>query len=166
MLVVVKCVCVCVVYEMCHDGILPSDHKQDAADAEARQQNVHPDIRRQGVEEGEDPRVGAVGLVVEDADAQSHEGLGEVDHLLPHVGDGERGYGEVGHLTTTEENGSEPSGPAEPSAALVLTWSMSSRTMPFHSPLSFWAPYFPSDTSFTSYEKPKMLESSFSRSRQ
>lgn len=57
------------VYEMCHYGILPSDNEQDAADTKTRQQNIHPDVRRQGVEEGEHPWIGAIGFVVEDADA-------------------------------------------------------------------------------------------------
>ena len=77
---------------------LPSDDKEHTADAEAGQQHIHPDIRRQRVEEGEHSRIGAVGFVVEDADPERHERLGEVYHLFPHVGDGERGHGEVGHL--------------------------------------------------------------------
>ena len=40
--------------------------------------------------------------MVEDADAQRHEGLGEVDHLLPHVGDGQGGHSQVRHLAGTQ----------------------------------------------------------------
>lgn len=79
--------------------LLPGDDKQHTADTEARQQHVHPDVGGQRVEEGEHPRVGAVGFVVQDADSQRHEGLGEVDHLFPHVCDSQRGDGEVGDLT-------------------------------------------------------------------
>lgn len=57
------------VYEMWHYGILPSDNKQNAADAKTCQQNIHPDVRRQGVEEGEHAWICAIGFVVEDADA-------------------------------------------------------------------------------------------------
>lgn len=79
-------------------GLLPGNDKEHTADAEASQQHIHPDIRRQRVEEGEHSRIGAVGFVVEDADPKRHERLGEVYHLFPHIGDGERGHGEVGHL--------------------------------------------------------------------
>lgn len=85
---------------MRHHGILPGDNEQNAADAQTCQQDVHPDVRRQGVKEGEDSWISAIGFVVEDADPQSHEGLGEVDHFLPHVGDGEGGHGQVSHLRT------------------------------------------------------------------
>lgn len=77
---------------------LPGNNKEYTADSKAGQQHVHPDVRGQRVEEREHARIGAVGLVVEDADPESHEGLGEVYDLLPHVGDGERGHGQVGHL--------------------------------------------------------------------
>lgn len=49
-------------------GKLPGNNKQYTADTEACQQHIHPDIRRQWVEEGEYSWIGAVGFVVEDAD--------------------------------------------------------------------------------------------------
>lgn len=81
-------------------NILPGNNKEHAADACARQQHVHPDVRRQGVQEGEDARIGAVGFAVQDADTQSHEGFGEVYDFLSDIGDGEGSYGEVRHLET------------------------------------------------------------------
>lgn len=77
---------------------LPGNDKQHTADTEACQQHIHPDIRRQWVEEGEHSWIGAIGFVVEDADPQRHEGLGEIYHLFPHIRDSERGHGEVSHL--------------------------------------------------------------------
>ena len=77
---------------------LPGNDKQHTANAQAGQQDIHPDVGGQGVEEGEHPWVGAIGLVVEDADAQRHEGLGEVDDFFPHIGDGQRSNGKVSHL--------------------------------------------------------------------
>lgn len=70
--------------------MLPGYDKQHTTDTQASQQNIHPDIRREGVEEGEDPRIGAVGLAVQDTYPQRHEGLGEVDDLLSDVSDGQR----------------------------------------------------------------------------
>lgn len=72
--------------------MLPGYDKQHTTDTQASQQNIHPDIRRERVEEGEDPRIGAVGLAVQDTYPQCHERLGEVDDLLSDVGDSQRGY--------------------------------------------------------------------------
>ena len=83
----------------------PGDDKEHTADAQVGQQDVDPDVRGHGVQEGEEAGVGCVGLAVEDADAHSHEGLGEVHHLLPHVGDGEGGHGQVSPLRETEDHG-------------------------------------------------------------
>ena len=80
----------------------PGDDEEHTADSGAGQQHVHPDVRRQRIEEGEHARVGAVGFAVQDADAQGHEGLGEVDGLLSDVGDGQRGHGEVRDLETPQ----------------------------------------------------------------
>lgn len=55
--------------------MLPGYDKQHTTDTQASQQNIHPDIGREGVEEGEDPGVGAVGLAVQDTYPQCHEGL-------------------------------------------------------------------------------------------
>lgn len=83
-------------------SLLPGNNKEHAADACACQQHVHPDVRRQGVQEGEDARIGAVGFAVQDADTQSHEGFGEVYDFLSDIGDGEGSHGEVRHLETRQ----------------------------------------------------------------
>lgn len=83
---------------MFNNSSLPGNDKQHTADTQAGQQHIHPDIRRERVEEGEDSWVGAVGFVVENADPQCHEGLGEIDHFFSHICDGERSHGQVSHL--------------------------------------------------------------------
>ncbi len=55
--------------------MLPGYDKQHTTDTQVSQQNIHPDIGRKGVEEGENPGVGAVGLAVQDTYPQRHEGL-------------------------------------------------------------------------------------------
>lgn len=79
---------------------LPGDDKEHAADPQVGEEDVHPDVRRQGVEEGEHAGVGPVGLAVQDADPQGHKGLGEVYRFLPNVGDGERSNGQISFLKT------------------------------------------------------------------
>ena len=74
---------------------LPGDDKEDTADTQVGEEHVHPDVWGQGVEEGEDTGVGAIGLAVEDAHTEGHEGLGEVDGLLAHVGDGQGGHSQI-----------------------------------------------------------------------
>lgn len=43
---------------------LPGDDEEDTADTQVGKEHVHPDVRGQGVEEGEDTGVGAIGLAV------------------------------------------------------------------------------------------------------
>lgn len=74
---------------------LPGDDKEDTADPQVGEEHVHPDVWGQGVEEGEDTRVGAVGLAIEDAHTEGHEGLGEVDGLLTDVGDGQGRHSQI-----------------------------------------------------------------------
>lgn len=74
---------------------VPGNDKQDAAYAQVGQEDVDPDVRSHGIEEREEAVLGGVGFAVQDADAHAHEGLGEVDHLLAHVGDGEGSHGHV-----------------------------------------------------------------------
>lgn len=81
---------------------LPGYDEQHAADPQVGQEDVHPNVRRQGVEEGEDAGVGPVGLPVQDADPQGHKGLGEVYRFLPNVGDGERSNGQISFLCATQ----------------------------------------------------------------
>lgn len=78
--------------------MLPGYDKQHTTDTQASQQNIHPDVGREGVEEGEDPGVGPVGLPVEYTYPQRHERLGEVDDLLSHVGDGQGSHRQVHFL--------------------------------------------------------------------
>lgn len=77
---------------------LPCDHEEHTTDSQASQQHIHPNVWRQGVEERENTWVGSIGLPVKDANAQGHEGLGEVYDLLPYIGDGERSHCEVSSL--------------------------------------------------------------------
>lgn len=79
--------------------VLPGYDEEHTTDTQTSQQNIHPDVRRERIEEGEDARVGAVGFTVQDADAQSHEGFGEVNHLLSDVCDGERRHGQIRFLS-------------------------------------------------------------------
>lgn len=61
--------CISPLYPRHESIVLPRNHKQHTADACAGQQHVHPDVRGQGIEEGEHARVGAVRLAIKDADA-------------------------------------------------------------------------------------------------
>lgn len=74
---------------------VPGNDKQDAAYAQVGQEDVDPDVRSHGIEEREEAVLGGVGFSVQDADAHVHERLGEVDHLLTHVSDGEGSHGHV-----------------------------------------------------------------------
>lgn len=82
---------------------VPGNDKQDAAHAQVGQEDVDPDVGSHGIEEGEEAVLGGVGFAVQDADAHAHEGLGEVDHLLAHVGDGEGSHGHVCFLQWGEK---------------------------------------------------------------
>ncbi len=82
--------------------MLPGYDKQHTTDTQVSQQNIHPDIRREGVEEGEDPRVGPVGLAVQYTYTQRHERLGEVDNLFTYICDGERSHCQISSLSTAK----------------------------------------------------------------
>lgn len=84
--------------------ILPGNDEQHTADPEAGQQHIHPDVRREWVQEREDAWIGAIGFVVEDRDSQSHEGLGKIDDFLSHVSDGERCHSQICHLKPVRIN--------------------------------------------------------------
>lgn len=43
---------------------LPGDDEEHTADTQVGKQHIHPDVRGQGVEEGEDTGVGAIGLAI------------------------------------------------------------------------------------------------------
>ena len=74
---------------------LPGDDKEDTADTQVGEEHVPPDVWGQGVEEGEDTGVGAIGLAIQDANTERHEGLGEVNGLLADVGDGQGGHSQI-----------------------------------------------------------------------
>ena len=67
----------------------PANQEQNHAHTNVGKHDAHPDLVGQGVQEGKHPRFGLLGLLDHDGDAQTHEGLGEVYHLLSHQGDGE-----------------------------------------------------------------------------
>lgn len=71
---------------------LPGNNKKDTANTQVGQKDVHPDIGSHWVQKGEEAVVGGVRFAIQDADAHTHEGLGEVDELLTHVGNGERSH--------------------------------------------------------------------------
>lgn len=77
----------CVV-EIGRTDMLPGYDKQHTTDTQVSQQNIHPDVGGERVEEGEHPWVGTVGLAIQNTYPQCHEWLGEIDDFLPHVGDG------------------------------------------------------------------------------
>ena len=70
------------------------DEEQDGDD-EVGEHHVDPNFKVQRRHEGEESRLLLLGLPVEDADAQGHEGVGEVHSLLPLEGDGQVRDGEV-----------------------------------------------------------------------
>lgn len=73
----------------------PGNDKKDAANSQVGQEDVDPDIGSHGVQEGEEAVVGGIGFAIQDADAHAHEGLGEVDNLFTHVGDGKRSHCQI-----------------------------------------------------------------------
>ncbi len=65
-----------------------ADQEEHHAHADVGEHDAHPDLVGQRVQEGEDARFGLLRLFDHDGDAQTHEGLGEIDHLLPDQSDG------------------------------------------------------------------------------
>lgn len=86
---------------------LPGYDKEHTADPQVGEEDVHPNVGRERVEEGEHAGVGPVGLPVQDADPQGHEGLGEIDGFLPDMSDGERSHGQVSFLQTAQREGTQ-----------------------------------------------------------
>ena len=76
-------------------GAEPGEDEEEDGDTEVGHGRVDPHVQGQRREEGEQVGRLLLRLLVEDADAQVHEGHGEVDGLLSLVGDGEVGDGEV-----------------------------------------------------------------------
>lgn len=83
--------------------LLPGNNKEHTTNARAGQQHVHPDVRRQGIKEGEHARIGAVRFAVQNADTQSHEGLGEVNDFLSNISDGQGSHCKVCNLEKPED---------------------------------------------------------------
>ena len=76
-------------------GAEPGEDEQEDGHPEVGRGGVDPHVQGQWGEEGEQVRRLLLGLLVEDADPEVHEGHGEVHGLLPLVGDGQVGDGEV-----------------------------------------------------------------------
>lgn len=66
--------------------MLPGYDKEHTTDTQVSQQNIHPDIRGERIQEGEDARVCTIGLAVQNTYSKSHKGLGKVDDLLSNIG--------------------------------------------------------------------------------
>lgn len=77
-------------------GHLPSSYqKKHHTDSNVGENNAHPDLVSQRVEEGEDAWFGLCWFLDHDGDSQRHEWFGEVDHLLSDESDGQWGDGNV-----------------------------------------------------------------------
>ena len=74
------------------------ENEQHEADEKIGCHHVNPDMDGQRRQEGEEARVLARRLLEEDANAEVHEGLGEVDDLLARIADGQRGHRQVHFL--------------------------------------------------------------------
>ena len=77
---------------------LPGQDEEEDGDAEVGRHPVDPDVEREWREEGEEVGRLLHGLLEEDAHAQVHEGGREVHALLPLVGYGQVGDGQVRFL--------------------------------------------------------------------
>lgn len=66
--------------------MLPGYDKEHTTDTQVSQQNIHPDIRGERIQEGEDAWVCTIGLAVQNTYSKCHKGLGKVDDLLSNVG--------------------------------------------------------------------------------
>lgn len=81
-------------------GHTHTHQKQHHTDSYVSEDDTHPDLVGQRVQEGEHSRFRLLGLLDHDGDAQRHEGLGEVDHLLTDQGYGERCHSYICSLET------------------------------------------------------------------
>jgi len=80
--------------------MLPGYDKEHTTDTQVSQQNIHPDIRGERIQEGEDARVCTIGLAVQNTYSKSHKGLGKVDDLLSNIGNCQWGNCKVSFLLT------------------------------------------------------------------
>lgn len=67
-----------------------ADQEQDHAHPNIGKYNTHPDLIGQRVQEGENARLGLLGLLYHNGDAQAHKRLGKVYHFLSNQSNGER----------------------------------------------------------------------------
>lgn len=54
---------------------LPGSYKKDTANTQVGQEDVDPDVRSHGVQEGEEAVVGGIGFAIHNAYSHAHEGL-------------------------------------------------------------------------------------------
>ena len=80
------------------DRAEPADEEEHDADADEGERRTEPDLLRQRLHEGKHVRLLVLGLLEHDADAQTHEGLREVQDLLSVRRYGQWGDGYVGIL--------------------------------------------------------------------
>ena len=108
----------------------PGEDEEEDGDAQVGRGGVDPDVQRERRQEREQIWRFLLRLLVENADSEVHEGHGEVHGLLPLVGDGEVGNGQVGFLKVER---------LVPVLEFNLnTWASSSPIRPFHSPVSLF----------------------------
>lgn len=92
--------------------MLPGYDKEHTTDTQVSQQNIHPDIRGERIQEGEDARVCTIGLAVQNTYSKCHKWLGKVDDLLSNIGNSQGSNCKVSFLwretekqEKNEENG-------------------------------------------------------------
>lgn len=78
--------------------MLPGYDKEHTTDTQVSQQNIHPDIRGERIQEGEDAWVCTIGLAVQNTYSKCHKGLGKVDDLLSNIRNSQRSNGQVSFL--------------------------------------------------------------------
>ena len=76
-----------------------SEDVKQGADGEVGDDDVHPDLWCQGVEEREETWAFATGSLEQDAYAEVHERLSEVYYLFTQVVDRQRCNGQIGLLS-------------------------------------------------------------------
>ena len=79
-----------------------ADEEEDNTDANVGKDDAHPDLVGQWIHEREDAGRLLGALLDHDADAETHERLGEVNDTLSDGGDGQGGNGKVGLLLHTQ----------------------------------------------------------------
>ena len=76
-------------------GTEPSDDEQSETDDQIGRHHVDPDLERKWRKEREESGVLLVWFLEQNADAEVHEGFGEVNVLFAHVADCQRRHSEV-----------------------------------------------------------------------